>query len=200
MTKKKKKNKKIEKDENEGKEVPYPVVPSKKEKDHHLARFLGIFRKLEITMPFREALHQMPLYSKFLKDMLTRKHKYIHQENIVVEGNCSVVIQKILPPKHKDPGSVTISSSIGEVIVGKALIDLGANISLMPLCMCRRLGELEIMPTKMTLNLVDRSITRPYGVIEDVLVRVKHFIFLADFVVIDIYEDNDILVILGHSC
>ena len=75
-------------------EVPYPVVPSMKDKDHHLAIFLDIFRKLEITMPFGEALQQMPLYSKFLKDMLTRKHKYIHQENIIVEGNYSAVIQK----------------------------------------------------------------------------------------------------------
>ena len=71
---------------NEGAKVPYPVEPSKKEKDRHLAWFLDIFRKLEITMPFGEALQQMPLYSKFLKDMLTKKHKYIHQENIVVEG------------------------------------------------------------------------------------------------------------------
>ena len=62
----------------EGKEVPYPLVPSKKDKERHLARFLDIFRKLEITMPFGEALQHMPLYSKFLKDMLTRKHKYIH--------------------------------------------------------------------------------------------------------------------------
>ena len=58
---------------NEGMEVPYPVVPSKKENGCHLARFLDIFRKLEITMPFGEALQQMPLYSKFLKDMLTRE-------------------------------------------------------------------------------------------------------------------------------
>jgi len=36
--------------------------------------------------------------------------------------------------------------------VGKALIDLGANINLMPLSMCRRIGELEIMPTRMTLK------------------------------------------------
>jgi len=183
---------------NEGAEVPYLVVPSKKEKDRHLARFLDIFRKLEITMPFGEALQQMLLYSKFLKDMLTRKHKYIHQENIVVEGNCSVAIQKILPPKHKDLGSVTIPCSIGEVTVGKTFIDLGTSINLMPLSMCRRLGELEIMPTRMTLQLVDHSITRPYGVIEDVLVRVKHFIFLADFMVMDICEDNDIPVILGR--
>ena len=48
--------KKREKSVNEGAEVPYPVVPSKKQKDHHLVRFLDIFRKLEITMPFGEAL------------------------------------------------------------------------------------------------------------------------------------------------
>jgi len=54
------------------------------------------------------------------------------------------------------------------------------------------------MPTRMTLQLVDRSITRPYGVIEDVLVRVKHFIFSANFVVMDICEDTDIPVILGR--
>jgi len=179
-------------------EVPYPVVYSKKEKDRHLARFLQIFRKLEITMPFRETLQQVPLYSKFLKDILTRKHKHIHQENIIVEGKCSVGIQKILPPKHKDLGSVTIPCSIGEVNVGKALIDLGVSINLMPLSMCRRLGEMEIMPTQMILQLADRSITRPYGVIEDVLVRVKHFIFPAYFVVMDISEDTDIPVILGR--
>ena len=54
------------------------------------------------------------------------------------------------------------------------------------------------MPTKMTLQLADRSTTRPYGVIEDVLVRVKHFIFSTDFMVMDICEDTDISVILGR--
>ncbi|KAL5191621.1 hypothetical protein HKD37_04G010873 [Glycine soja] len=53
------------------------------------------------------------------------------------------------------------------------------------------------MPTHMTLQLVDHSITRPYGVIEDVLVKVKHLIFPADFVVIDIEEDVDIPLILS---
>ncbi|XP_028201963.1 uncharacterized protein LOC114386168 [Glycine soja] len=115
----------------------------------------------------------MPLYARFLKDILTKKNRCIYNDMIVVEGNCSVVIQRILPPKHKDPGSVTIPCSIGEVAMDKALIELGASINLMPLSMCRRLGELEIMPTRMTLQLADRSITRPYGVIEDVLVRVN---------------------------
>ncbi|XP_006590106.1 uncharacterized protein [Glycine max] len=133
------------------------------------------------------------------KAVMTRskmKNKYIHSENIIVEGNCSAIIQRILPPKHKDLGSVTILCAIGEVSVGKALINLGANINLIPLSMCWRLGELEIMPTRMTLQLEDRSITRPYGVIEDVLVRVKHLNFPADFVVMDIEEDTYIPLIL----
>ena len=79
----------------------------------------------------------MPLYAKFLKDMMTKKNRYIHSDTIIVEGNCSAVIQHILPSKHKDPRSVTILCSIGEVVVGKALIDLGASINLMPLSMCR---------------------------------------------------------------
>ena len=64
--------------------------------------------------------------------------------------------------------------------------------------MCQKMGELEIMPTRMTLQLANRSITRPYGVIEDVLVWVKHFTFPADFVVMDIEEDVDLPLILGR--
>jgi len=115
-----------------------------------------------------------------------------------VEGNYRAVIQRILQPTHKDPGSVTILCSIGSVSVGKALIDLGSSINLMSLSMCRRIGELEIMPTRMTLQLADRSITRPYGVLEDVLVKGKHFTFPEDFVVMDIEDDTEIPLILGH--
>ena len=108
------------------------------------------------------------------------------------------MIQRILPPKNKDPGSVTIPCSIGSVFVGKALIDLGASINLMPFSMCMRLGELEIMPTKMKLQLADHFITRPYDIVEDVLVRVKHFTFPADFIVMDIEEDTEIPLIMGR--
>ena len=112
---------------------------------------MEIFKGLEITMPFGEALQQMPLYTKFMKDILTKKGKYIDNENIVVGGNCSAVIQRKLPQKFRDPGSVTIPCTIGKESIGKALIDLGASINLMPLSMCRRIGDLKIDPTKMTL-------------------------------------------------
>ena len=126
----------------------------------------------------------MPLYKKFLKYILIKKGKYINSENIMVKENCSAVIQK-LPPKFKDPGSVTIPCSIGSVSIGKALIELRASINLMSLSMYRRIGNLKIEPTRMTLQLADCSITRPFGVVEDVLVKVHQLTFPIDFVIMD---------------
>ena len=83
-------------------------------------------------------------------------------------------------------------------MVDKALIDLGASINFMPLSMCKRIGNLKIDPTKMTLQLADRSITRPYRVVEDVLVKAHHFTFSVDFVIMDIEEDTEIPFILGR--
>ncbi|KHN44549.1 hypothetical protein glysoja_042698, partial [Glycine soja] len=103
-----------------------------------------------------------------------------------------------LPKKFKDPRSVTIPCTIGKEAVNKAFIDLGASINLMPLSMCKRIGNLKIDPTKMTLQPVDHSIKRPYGVVEDVLVKLHHFTFPVDFVIIDIEEDTDIPLILGR--
>jgi len=74
------------------KKALYPLVPSKNDKEQYFAHFLDIFNKMERTIPFREALQQMPLYTKFLKDFLTKKEKYINNESIVVEGNCNAVI------------------------------------------------------------------------------------------------------------
>ncbi|XP_028214999.1 uncharacterized protein LOC114397072 [Glycine soja] len=133
------------------------------------------------------------------KAVITRsKRETVVEDEGRISDEKDVVIQRILPPKCKDPGSVTIPCSIGAVLVGKALIDLGANINLMPLSICRRIGELEIMPRRMTLQLADQSIARPYGMVEDVLVKVRQFTFPADFMIMDIKEDPKIPLILGH--
>ncbi|XP_006584380.1 uncharacterized protein LOC114420627 [Glycine soja] len=180
------------------KEPSYPLMPSKKNKELYFKRFLEIFKGLEITMSFGEVLQQMSFYTKFMMDILTKKGKYIDNENIVVGGNYSAVIQRKLPKKFKDPGSVTIPFTIWNVSVRKALIDLGAHINLMPLSMCRRIGNLKIDPTKMTLQLTDQSIIRPYGVVKDVFVKVRHFTLPVDFVIMDIEEDTKIPLILGR--
>ncbi|XP_061357725.1 uncharacterized protein LOC133302023 [Gastrolobium bilobum] len=140
----------------------------------------------------------MPNYVKFMKDLLSRKCKLKECEIVALTEECSAIIQKKLPPKLKDPGSISIPIAIGNIEVGKALCDLGASINPMPLSMCRALGIKELKPTTVSLQLADRSIRRPDRVIEDVLVKIDKFIFPADFVVLNMEEDTEILLLLGR--
>ena len=113
--------------------VPFPQRIQKAKKEEQFSKFLEIFKKIEINIPFVEALTQMPNYAKFLKDILNRKKK-IAQEGIVkLTATCSAVIQRSLPAKMKDPGSFTIPCLIGKYEFKKALCDSGVNINLMPL-------------------------------------------------------------------
>ncbi|XP_061364259.1 uncharacterized protein LOC133307723 [Gastrolobium bilobum] len=111
---------------------------------------------------------------------------------------CSAIIQKKLPPKLKDPGSFSIPIAIGNIEVGKELCDLGASINLMPLSIYRALGIKELIPTTVFLQLADRSIRRPDGVIDDVLVKIVKYIFPADFVILNMEEDAEIPLLLGR--
>ncbi|XP_019420640.1 PREDICTED: uncharacterized protein LOC109330817 [Lupinus angustifolius] len=96
------------------KDLPYPKKPSKKDKERQYTRFLDIFKNLQINIPFIEAMEQMPTYAKFMKDLLTKKRKF-SEETVTLEAKCSVIIQKSLPEKTKDPGSFTIPVTIGEL-------------------------------------------------------------------------------------
>jgi len=129
---------------------------------------------------------------------LSSKKKLAKFETIAFNEQCSAIVLKKLPPKLKDPGSFTIPCTIGELQFEKALCDLGASINLMPLSIFRKLGMQEPKPTTISLQLVDRSITYPRGIVEDVLVKVGKFIFPADFIVLDMEEDEDMPIILGQ--
>ncbi|KAK2361118.1 hypothetical protein QL285_086309 [Trifolium repens] len=179
--------------------LPYPHAQSKKDKERQYVRFLDIFKRLQINIPFAEALEQMPTYAKFMKEILTKKRKYNDDEVIQLDASCSAIIQRTLPTKEKDPGRVTLPVTIGNVNVGKALIDLGSSINLIPLSVVERIGGLDITRTRMTLQLADKSITHPSGIAEDVLVKVDKFMFPIDFVVMDIKEDDDVPLILGRG-
>ncbi|XP_024023283.1 uncharacterized protein LOC112092155 [Morus notabilis] len=140
----------------------------------------------------------MPSYVKFMKDILSNKRKPDDYETVALTEECSAILQKKLPQKLKDLGSFTIPSSIGNSIFEKALCDLGASINLMPLSIFKKLRLGEAKPTTVSLQLADRSIKHLRGIIEDVLIKVDKFIFPADFIVLDIEEDEEILIILGR--
>ena len=132
----------------------------------------------------------MPNYAKFMKEILSKKKKIVGEEILNLTATCSAVIQRSLPAKMKDPGSFTIPCSIGNYEFKKALCDSGANINLMPLSVVQRLSLRELAPTTIILQMVDRSMAQPEGVLEDVLVKVGKFIFLVDLEVMKMEEDN----------
>ncbi|GJX56396.1 reverse transcriptase domain-containing protein [Tanacetum coccineum] len=104
-----------------------------------------------------------------------------------------------VPEKLKDPGKFLIPCEFLGIEICYALADLGASINLMPLSIWKKLSFLELSPTRMTLELADRSITYPKGLAEDVYVKVRKFYFLADFIVVDFEADPRVPLILGRS-
>ncbi|GJZ42521.1 reverse transcriptase domain-containing protein [Tanacetum coccineum] len=110
-----------------------------------------------------------------------------------------VMLLKKLLEKLGDPGKFLIPSNFPGMDVCHALADLGASINLMPLLIWKKLSLLELTPTRMTLELVDRSITYPKGLAEDVFVKVGKFYFPTDFVVVDFKADPQVPLILGRS-
>jgi len=82
---------------------------------------------------------------------VTKKRKFPEDEGVELEAGCSVIIQKSIPQKSCDPESFTLPVSVGNLYIRKALLDLGASINLIPLSMLRKIGEIDVRPTRMTL-------------------------------------------------
>ena len=157
--------------------ILYPQRLKKSKLEKQFAKFLDIFMKLHINIPFLEALENMPSYVKFMKKILASKKKLEEYGTITLTEECSAILQKKLPPKLQDPGSFAIPFSIGNRVSGKALYDLGASINLMPLSMFKRLKLGEPKSTTIGLQLADRSYQHPRGIIENVLVKLVNSSF-----------------------
>ncbi|XP_025616943.1 uncharacterized protein [Arachis hypogaea] len=117
---------------------------------------------------------------------------------MVLIKECSAIIQQNLPEKMQDLGSFFIPYTIEDITIQRALCDLGARINFMPLSLMRKIQIDEVKPTHISLQLADRSIKFPLGVVENFLMKVGPFIFLADFVLLDMEEDKNASIILGR--
>lgn len=155
-------------------QIPFPQRLQKHKRHQQTMDILELFRKVQINIPLLDAMKQIPAYAKFLKDVCTNKRKFATHEKVMFSEECSAVLLKKLPPKLKDPGSFTISCSIGNLHIEKALIDLGARINLAPYSVFQQLGIGEIKPTSVSLQLADKSIKYPLRIIEDILIKVDH--------------------------
>ncbi|XP_056695198.1 uncharacterized protein [Spinacia oleracea] len=178
--------------------LPFPYRMQKTKVDQQLGKFLAMVKNLEVTVPFTDLISQVPVYAKFLKEMITKKRDYGRVERVALTEECSAILQNKSPPKLKDPGSISIPCHVGALFIDKALYDLGASMSVMPLSVCNRLNMGKLKCTKITLQMADHSIKYPLGILEDVPVRVGKFYIPVDFVVLDMEEDSQIPIILGR--
>ncbi|GJX86637.1 reverse transcriptase domain-containing protein [Tanacetum coccineum] len=105
---------------------------------------------------------------------------------------------KALPRKEKDPGSFTLPCLINNMCFNKALADLGASVSVMPYSTYTTIGLGYLIPTKLIIELADRTVKRPKGIIGNVLVGIDKFTFPVDFIILDIPEDFKTPLIIGR--
>ncbi|XP_021668793.2 uncharacterized protein LOC110656379 [Hevea brasiliensis] len=155
--------------------LPFPQRFQKFKLDKQFEKFLEVLQKLYINIPFTKALSQMPSYAKFLKEIVSKKRNLEDYETIALIEECSAILQNKLPLKLKDPKSFFISCLIGNMNINKALCDLSASVSLMPLLICQKLNVGELKPTTILLQLVDRSIMYSIGILENIPIKVGKF-------------------------
>ncbi|XP_051147538.1 uncharacterized protein LOC127262769 [Andrographis paniculata] len=109
--------------------VPFPTRLGKKDNSKEFDKFVHTFCSLQITIPFADALSQMPHYAKFIKDIINRKRAFPDEAAAVqLESVCSAVFKEDLPKKLSDLGSFIIICTIGNLEPIWALCDLGATL------------------------------------------------------------------------
>ncbi|RDX98290.1 hypothetical protein CR513_18812, partial [Mucuna pruriens] len=162
----------------------HSLVARKPESDEEL---LNMFRKVEINIPLLDAIKQIPKYAKFLKELCEKDESIVsvltRNENFTEEA-------QTLPKKCRDPGIFSVSCTIGECTFVDAMLDLGASINVMPTSIYKALNFDDLEPTGMTIQLANKSIVQPLGILEDVLVQVNELIFRVDFYVLDMEDET----------
>ncbi|GJX41055.1 reverse transcriptase domain-containing protein [Tanacetum coccineum] len=183
--------------------IPYPSrrddQKSRDKASNQMEKIFQIFQDLRFDISFADALLLMPRFAPTIKSLLMNKEKLLELAKIPLNENCSAMLLKKLPEKLGDPGKFLIPCNFPGMDVCHALADLGASINLMPLSIWKKLSLPDLTPTRMTLELADRSITRPKGLAEDIFVKVGNFHFPTDFVVVDFKADPRVPLILGRS-
>ncbi|KAL0328329.1 UNVERIFIED_CONTAM: hypothetical protein Scaly_2265500 [Sesamum calycinum] len=181
--------------------VPKPPFPERFAKSKNEKEILETLRKVEVNISLLDAIKQVPRYAKFLKKLYTNESKLRGNERVKLGENVSSIIQRKLPPKCKDPSTFSILCKIGKIGIEKATCDLGASINVMPLAIYESLNVGRFKNMGVVLQLADRSIVYPEGVLENVLVQVNELVFPADFYVLDMTGDNSpnsISILLGR--
>nr|GFA83045.1 DNA-directed DNA polymerase [Tanacetum cinerariifolium] len=182
--------------------IPYPSRRDNEKRhdqaNEQIEKFYEIFKEMSFEISFTNAQILMPKFASTIKALIKNKEKLSEMARTTMNEHCSAVILNKLPRKLGDPGKFLIPCEFLGMDECLALADLGASINLMPLSVWKGLSLPELTPTCMTLELVDRSVSKPIGIAKDVSFKVGVFHFPADFVVVDFEPDPRVPLILGR--
>ncbi|GJT28745.1 reverse transcriptase domain-containing protein [Tanacetum coccineum] len=178
--------------------IPYPQRIRKDKMEAQYGKFLDMTRVVRINVPLVDVLVGMPNYGKFLKELISNKHKLEQISSAFLSDESSTMIQNKVPPKLEDTGSFLIPCTFNKSFSCNALADLGASINLMPYSLYAKLSLETLKPTKMSVRLADRSFQYPIGIDENMLTEVGKFTFPMGFVILEMKEDSKVPLILGR--
>ncbi|GKC15623.1 reverse transcriptase domain-containing protein [Tanacetum coccineum] len=136
--------------------IPYPQRLIKEKMEAQYEKFLDMIRAVRISVPFVDVLVGMPNYGKFLKGLVSNKHKLEQISSTLLSDESSAMIHNKVPPKLGDPRSFLIPCNFNKAFSCDALADLGASINLMPYSLYAKLSLESLKPTKMSVRLADR--------------------------------------------
>ncbi|XP_075498852.1 uncharacterized protein LOC142537181 [Primulina tabacum] len=121
------------------------------------------------------------------------------QEEVAFTGGDDKGRKGNLPQKLQDPGEFVVPCEIGSQSVKKAICDSGASVNIMPSFLYEKLGLSRIKPTGLSLQMADKSVRTPLGIVEDVELKIDKIRLLADFVVLDMGNNQNVRAILGRQ-
>jgi hypothetical protein len=149
---------------------------------------LGELQNLYVKIPLLQALRDVPIYARTMRDICVKKPSRKIKDPLIVHvmGDLSALMSGKAPPvKYGDPNHPTVSVQIGKMIIPRVLVDLCASINIMTLETSQLLQlQNEIRDTPTILELVDQSTIKPEGVIEDLIISVESWNYPAEFVVL----------------
>ncbi|XP_070014318.1 uncharacterized protein [Nicotiana sylvestris] len=175
--------------------LPYPQRLAKQKNENQFKKFIEMMKSLSINVPLVEAIEKMPGYAKFMKDLVTTKRS-MDCETIKMTHQVSAYVHS-MTPNLEDPVAFTIPCTIRSANFAKSLCDLGGSINLMPYPVFKTLGIGQPRPTSMRLQMADRTMKSPLGIIDDVLVWLDKLILPTDFMILDYKVDYEVPIILG---
>ncbi|GKA85673.1 reverse transcriptase domain-containing protein [Tanacetum coccineum] len=167
----------------------YPQRLRKEKMEARYGKFLDMIRAVRINVPLIDVIAGMPNYDKFLKELVSNKHKLEQISAAFLSAKNSTLIQNKVPPKLRDPEGFLIPCNFNKAFSCVVLADLGASINLKPYSLYAKLSLKTLKPTKMSVRLADRSFQYPVGIARNMLVEVGKFTFLVDFVILEMKED-----------